>query len=102
METQLNQLPNIHILRKNPTSRWVDFKTTHQLDGCTQNYWNTLAASTILILFCKNVQKFSKKSSFCEEKKMMNLLKYSRIFYLKKINSHDKRNGETNMGILGN
>ncbi len=33
----LNQLPNIHILRRNPTSRWVDFKTTHQLDGCTQN-----------------------------------------------------------------
>jgi hypothetical protein len=32
METQLNQLPNIHILKKNPTSRWVDFKTTHQLD----------------------------------------------------------------------
>jgi len=26
---------NIHILRRNPTSRWVDFKTTHQLDGCT-------------------------------------------------------------------
>jgi hypothetical protein len=22
---------------KNPISRWVDFKTTHQLDGCTQN-----------------------------------------------------------------
>jgi hypothetical protein len=33
----LNHLPNIHILRRNPTSRWVDFKTTHQLDGCTQN-----------------------------------------------------------------
>jgi hypothetical protein len=33
----LNRLPNIHILKKNPTSRWVDFKTTHQLDGCTQN-----------------------------------------------------------------
>jgi hypothetical protein len=30
----LNQLPNVHILRRNPTSRWVDFKTTHQLDGC--------------------------------------------------------------------
>jgi len=37
IEAWLNQLPNIHILRKNPTSRWVDFKTTHQLDGCTQN-----------------------------------------------------------------
>jgi hypothetical protein len=37
IETWLNQLPNIHILRRNPTSRWVDFKTTHQLDGCTQN-----------------------------------------------------------------
>jgi hypothetical protein len=22
---------------RNPTIRWVDFKTTHQLDGCTQN-----------------------------------------------------------------
>jgi len=22
---------------KKPTSRWVDFKTTHQLNGCTQN-----------------------------------------------------------------
>jgi len=22
---------------KNPTSKWVDLKTTHQLDGCTQN-----------------------------------------------------------------
>jgi len=35
--TWLNQLLSIHILRKNPTSRWVDFKTSHQLDGCTQN-----------------------------------------------------------------
>jgi hypothetical protein len=26
-----------YILRRNPTSRWVDFKTTHQLSGCTQN-----------------------------------------------------------------
>jgi hypothetical protein len=23
-------------LKRNPTSRWVDFKSTHQLDGCTQ------------------------------------------------------------------
>jgi hypothetical protein len=30
-------LPNIHILEKNLTSRWIHFKTTHQLDGCTQN-----------------------------------------------------------------
>ncbi len=37
IKTRLNQLPNIHILRTNPTSRWVDFKTTHQLGGCTQN-----------------------------------------------------------------
>jgi hypothetical protein len=37
IEAWLNQLPNIHILRRNPTNRWVDFKTTHQLDGCTQN-----------------------------------------------------------------
>ncbi len=37
IKTQLNQLPNIHILRTNPTSRWVDFKTTHELGGCTQN-----------------------------------------------------------------
>jgi len=29
--------PNIHMLKRNPTSRWVGFKTTHQLDGCTQN-----------------------------------------------------------------
>jgi hypothetical protein len=29
----INQLLNIHILKRNPTSRWVDFKTTHQLDG---------------------------------------------------------------------
>jgi hypothetical protein len=35
IEAWLNQLPNIHILRRNP--RWVDFKTPHQLDGCTQN-----------------------------------------------------------------
>jgi hypothetical protein len=32
-----NQLPNIHILIRNPTNRWVHFKTTHQLNGCTQN-----------------------------------------------------------------
>jgi hypothetical protein len=25
------------MLKINPTSRWVDFKTTHQLNGCTQN-----------------------------------------------------------------
>jgi len=31
----IKSIPNIHILRRNPTSRWVDFKTTHQLDGCT-------------------------------------------------------------------
>ncbi len=37
IEAWLNQLPNIHILRRNPISRWVDFKTTHQLYGCTQN-----------------------------------------------------------------
>ncbi len=37
IKTCLNQLPNIHILRRNPTSRWVDFKTTHQLGGCTQH-----------------------------------------------------------------
>jgi hypothetical protein len=37
IKTWLNKLPNIHILRKNSTSRWVDFKTTHQLYGCTQN-----------------------------------------------------------------
>jgi hypothetical protein len=37
IEAWLNQLPNIHILKRNPTSRWVDFKTTYQLDGCTQN-----------------------------------------------------------------
>jgi len=37
IEAWLNQLPNIHILRRNPISRWVDFKTTHQLHGCTQN-----------------------------------------------------------------
>jgi hypothetical protein len=24
-------------MKRNPTSRWVDFKTTHQLDGCNQN-----------------------------------------------------------------
>jgi hypothetical protein len=37
IEAWLNQLFNIYILRRNPTSRWVDFKTIHQLDGCTQN-----------------------------------------------------------------
>jgi hypothetical protein len=26
--------------KKNPTSRWVDFKTTHQLDGYTSKVWN--------------------------------------------------------------
>jgi hypothetical protein len=36
IKRKLNQLPNIHILRRNPTNRWVDFKTTHQLDGFTQ------------------------------------------------------------------
>jgi hypothetical protein len=25
------------IFEEKPTSKWVDFKTTHQLDGCTQN-----------------------------------------------------------------
>jgi hypothetical protein len=24
-------------LSRNQISKWVDFKTTHQLDGCTQN-----------------------------------------------------------------
>jgi hypothetical protein len=37
IETWLNQSPNIHILRRNPTNRWVNFKTTHQLDASTQN-----------------------------------------------------------------
>jgi len=37
IKKQLDQLPNIHILRRNPTSRWVDFKATHQLGGYTQN-----------------------------------------------------------------
>jgi len=37
IEACLNQLPNINILRRNATSIWVDFKTTHQLSGCTQN-----------------------------------------------------------------
>jgi hypothetical protein len=37
IETWLNQLPKIRILKRKPTSRWVSFKTTHQLDGCTQN-----------------------------------------------------------------
>jgi hypothetical protein len=36
-KTWLNQFFNIHILRINPTNRWVDVKTTHQVDGCTQN-----------------------------------------------------------------
>jgi hypothetical protein len=31
------KLVTFQILKRNPTSRWVDFKTTHQLDGCTQN-----------------------------------------------------------------
>jgi hypothetical protein len=37
IQAWLNQLPKIHILKRKPTSRWVYFKTTHQLDGCTQN-----------------------------------------------------------------
>jgi len=37
IEARLDQLSNIRILKRNPTSRWVDFKTTYQLDGCTQN-----------------------------------------------------------------
>jgi hypothetical protein len=37
IETLLNQVLNIHILSRNSTNRWVDFKTTHQLDECTQN-----------------------------------------------------------------
>jgi len=31
IEAWLNQVLNIHILRRNSTNRWVDFKTTHQL-----------------------------------------------------------------------
>jgi hypothetical protein len=38
IEAWLNQLTNIHILRRNLTSRWVGFKQTHQLDGCTKIY----------------------------------------------------------------
>jgi hypothetical protein len=37
IEAWLNRLPNIHILKGNSTNRFVDFKTTRQLDGCTQN-----------------------------------------------------------------
>jgi hypothetical protein len=37
IEAWLNQLSNINIFRRNSKSRWVDFETTHQLDGCTQN-----------------------------------------------------------------
>ncbi len=37
IKTRLKQLSNIHILKRNPTNRWVDFKTTHQLDSFTQN-----------------------------------------------------------------
>jgi hypothetical protein len=37
IEAWLNQLVNIHILRRNLISKWEDFKTTHELDGCTQN-----------------------------------------------------------------
>jgi hypothetical protein len=25
----IKSIPNIHILKRNPTSKWVDFKTTH-------------------------------------------------------------------------
>jgi hypothetical protein len=35
LETWCNELPNIHILRRNPTS-------SHQLDGCTQNLHTNL------------------------------------------------------------
>jgi len=35
IEAWLNQLPKIHILRRNPTNRWVDFKTTHHLSSET-------------------------------------------------------------------
>jgi len=31
IEAWLNQVPNIHILRRNPTSRRIDFKTTQEI-----------------------------------------------------------------------
>jgi hypothetical protein len=38
IKTQLNQLPNIHISRRNPTSRWVDSKQPINWVGALKIY----------------------------------------------------------------
>jgi hypothetical protein len=51
--------------KETSTSRWVDFKTTHQLDGCTQNL-HMLAHQIWLIPLvddhqCANITKLKRK-----------------------------------------
>jgi hypothetical protein len=52
---------NIHIFRRNPTSRWVDFKTTHQLDGCTQNLHVLIHELGAINFFISNLSVKSRK-----------------------------------------
>jgi hypothetical protein len=80
IEAWLNQLSNIHIFKRNPTSRRVDFKTTHQLDECTQNlhmHVHRLGAISRCAISMIPVNKSTIHNPFTVFKKMLSTSMFS-------------------------